>query len=71
MNLYQVIAHHSHEGTMYEWCGTQADAARAVKKFKNEFEVDPDSVRVVPVDFPTDKPGLLKWLNLNLIRDNG
>lgn len=71
MKLYRVDARHSEEGTMHEWCGTQADAARAVKKFKNEFEVDPDSVEVKPVDFPTDKPGLLRWLNVYVIRDNG
>jgi hypothetical protein len=46
------------------WAGTQAAAKAAFKELVAEhdrFNVD----QPAPVDVPTDKPGLLAWLNDN------
>jgi hypothetical protein len=69
MQLYRVTSRHAMDGTCYEWCGTKADAAAAAKKAKDDFEVE--SVMWEPVEVPTDKPGLMRWLNVHLSRDNG
>lgn len=52
-----------------EWCGTQADARKARIEFEQPFkEIKPAKrprVEVEEVDVPTDKQGLLAWLNGN------
>lgn len=52
------------------WLGTQADAKAKHKELCEEherFNVDTP----LPVEIPTDKPGLLSWLNKNCNTDNG
>jgi len=52
-----------------KWCGSQKDVA----DFKREIKQSPELslVSIDNVDIPTDKTGLLFWLNDNLHTDNG
>lgn len=69
MNLYKTWVHTPDEGCVQVWTGTQADAKLKAKELKAEY---PDEgVYTEPVDVPTDKPGLLAWLNAYFNRDNG
>lgn len=59
MNLY-LISHTTPAGRrVCQWAGTQAEAARLkaeAKKVDKRAKSEPKTV-------PTDKPGLLAWLN--------
>jgi len=52
-------------GLAHEWFATKAEAKQAIKEIKDErgddalFESEPE-LRVIP----TDKKGLVQWLNL-------
>lgn len=46
-----------------QWQGTQADAAAARKDFKARGLA---KIETKEVDVPTDKAGLLTWLNANV-----
>jgi len=52
------------DGWAYEWFTTKAEAKQAIKEIKDErgedalFESEPE-LRVIP----TDKKGLVQWLN--------
>lgn len=60
MRLYKVTFENGTDERSVRWAGTQADA-NAVKK-----SVGPTAEpEVEEVDVPTDKPGLLAWLNAN------
>lgn len=63
MKLYRINYTSRDDGKDYcAWVGTQADAKAKHKhlcELHERFNVD----KPVQVDFPTDKPGLLKWLN--------
>jgi hypothetical protein len=63
MKLYKITATDPDEGVMLTWAGTQADAKR-IRKEQGGVSID-------EVDVPTDKPGLLAWLNAHFDRDNG
>ena len=67
MKLYRIQAAHDDEGTIYAWAGTQADAKKAAKVMNDEHHFklrDDPTIEVVEV--PTDKKGLLRWLNENV-----
>jgi hypothetical protein len=54
-----------------EWQGTQADARKSRIAFEQPFkDIKPAKrprVEVEEVDVPTDKAGLLVWLNTNAV----
>ena len=64
MKVYRV-QYQNNDGCAYEWYATKAEAKRAIKEIKDEwgddalFESEPE-LRVIP----TDKKGLVRWLNL-------
>lgn len=62
MKLYRT----EYEGdpdVVFSWQGTQADAKAARKELEAKSCV---GVKTEDVDVPTDKPGLLAWLNENV-----
>ena len=67
MKLYRIQARHNEEGTIYTWAGTQATAKLRAKEMDDEhhFKLDADP-KIEVVEVPTDKKGLLRWLNNNL-----
>lgn len=61
MNLYRIDYS---EGTLARvyWAGTQRDALTAQRQLEAAHgRVNVDNFK--PVEVPTDKPGLLDWLN--------
>ncbi len=70
MNLYKIHTHDPDEGEVFVWAGTQFDARQAVKQMRNDFP-RAEKAEVDEVNFPTDKPSLLRWLNEHFTRDNG
>lgn len=66
MNLYKIDGTLLAERhlTVQKWAGTQADAKQAAKDMQVEFPNCQKPV-ITPVEFPTDKTGLLAWLNDN------
>ncbi len=77
MKLYKVNSpeHHWEDGEVnkaaVEWHGTQADARKSRIAFEQPFkDIKPAKrprVEVEEVDVPTDKAGLLVWLNTNAV----
>jgi len=55
-------------GYQLRWAGTQADAKREVTRIKREC--DGRMIETLSVDVPTDKAGLVDWLNENLNINN-
>lgn len=61
MKLYKVSA----KDVSTKWVGAQADAA-SHRKFLNSVKKIPrDAITTEEVEVPTDKKGLLEWLNNN------
>jgi hypothetical protein len=64
MKLYQISYDTGGGATCCAWCGTQAEARAREKELEREhgrWRVDSP----IAVEVPTDKPGLLAWLNAN------
>jgi len=64
MKVYRVH-HQTSGGWVNEWFATKAEAKQAIKEIKNEINGDilldsEPELRVIP----TDKKGLVRWLNL-------
>lgn len=51
-----------------KFAGSQSEAAQFKKDMKDDpsNELKRDQIRVDEVEIPTDKAGLLKWLNENI-----
>jgi len=65
MKLYRIQARHNEEGTIYTWAGTQATAKVAAKQMNDTHHFDlEDDPTIEVVEVPTDKKGLLRWLNV-------
>lgn len=61
MKLYHITVYDGEtDERQGHWYGTQADWRKALKQFKSD---NFDIVLSEPVDVPTDKPGLMKFLN--------
>jgi hypothetical protein len=68
MKLYRIQGRHREEGNIYAWAGTAADAKKTAAKMDDEhhFKLD-DFPTVEIVEVPTDKQGLLRWLNVYVV----
>lgn len=71
MKLYRHTMHDADEGTLFSWHASKADAMRAKREFEARRGESCDAGQVEAVDVPTDKRGLLSWLNSNCNSDNG
>lgn len=68
MRVYQVSFEDGDTNSTLEWFGNQRDADRSAAERRRAGQ---DPVIVRPFDVPTDKAGLLAWLNLYVTTDNG
>lgn len=69
MKIWRTWTSDPHEGTVYQWSSTKAEAIRARRIMKEEgYDTD---IAIEQVDIPTDKRGLVNWLNDNFTLDNG
>lgn len=57
------------DGVMVFWGASKRQVEREAAKACTEH--DGTFLRLVPVDVPTDRAGLVAWLNSNLGTDNG
>ena len=68
MRLYRRTYSDPDHGTCLSWHRSEADAKQAARI--DRLEIGRHS-SIEPVDVPTTKAGLLRWLNDNLDRANG
>lgn len=73
MKIYRCTYADPHEGNVVSWHPSKVLADAYLKTMQDENRGGETSIldEVVAVDIPTDKKGLIAWLNRNLIRDNG
>jgi hypothetical protein len=75
MKVYKVYYHTADMGGQLSWHETKRDAEHALaevialRKAGGEGVCGPEGIEVE--DIPTDKVGLIWWLNHNLSTDNG
>ncbi len=72
MKLFRCDKNDSDMGTMLSWHASKREAEVELRRHQKERGGDscgPESVTAV--DIPTDKAGLLKWLNIEFKNDNG
>jgi sensor domain CHASE-containing protein len=65
MKLYKTLA--VVNGTTHiRWTGTQSDSKKARMELADQHELKKSDVEIEEVEIPTNKPGLLEFLNANL-----
>ena len=73
MKLYRVNLSDPGAGQVVEWFSNKRDADRRLREWQRENGPDngghPEYIQ--PTEVPTDKAGLLRWLNNNFDLDNG
>jgi len=63
MKLYKITATLSDGTTERKWAGSGDAAAKARKHFNSERKVPRDSITTDEVEVPTNKAGLIDFLN--------
>lgn len=72
MKLYKVMWSDPTHSNMQEWFGSFDDANKAIPRIKQEYpEGEQPDCTVSKVAIPTDKKGLISWLNAHFDTDNG
>lgn len=66
MRLYKVSADVTEAQTVAKWAGSMAEARAAKKEIIAEHGVKQSAVSMDETDVPTNKAGLLEWLNENV-----
>lgn len=72
MKIYRVAFQERDLGCLLSWHSSRAAAKAALRRLRSEHgerAIGPDFID--PVEIPTDKPGLLRWLNFSVTTDNG
>lgn len=76
MHLYKVEWQDAREGSQLVWCGSMAAAKQEAREQRDgpryaELERDErPKFEIEAVEIPTDKAGLLEWLNANVKQHN-
>lgn len=70
MKIYRAVYWDRDLGQLFSWHSNKADAQRWVRQM---LESGPSQgpAEAEAIDIPTDRKGLLEWLNANLQSDNG
>lgn len=67
MRVWRVTYHHTGDGDVVNrWLPSERDARKVLAAARKDGKVGYGDSLVVPVDVPTDKSGLLEWLNANV-----
>lgn len=72
MKVYRCRKNDADLGTLLSWHSSARQASRELRrhqKARGGAPCGPEGVELV--DVPTDKAGLLTWLNINVDTDNG
>lgn len=70
MKVYKLTHFEPSDGSLLSWHGSKADAAKACVAIRKERGHDAE-FSVTPHDIPTDRAGLIDWLNTHVTTDNG
>lgn len=72
MKIYRITLSTGDEGIVQAWAGSKDEAKRKLREMKGNYEqADQMTGDIEAMDIPTDKAGLLSWLNAYFDRDNG
>lgn len=69
MRVYELALQHPDEGNVISWHPSKAEAERLGREEFNRGGYD--RMMVFGHTIPTDKRGLLRWLNTHVTKDNG
>jgi len=71
MKLWKVSFHTAHDGMLIAWRGSLLEAQECGRQFRKKYgaALGPDVIDAVNI--PTNKAGLLAWLNAHFNTDNG
>lgn len=72
MKIYRCTIYSAHEGAMLSWHASRREAERRLRheqRERGEPAIGPEGVDAI--DVPTDKAGLICWLNAHVDSDNG
>jgi hypothetical protein len=71
MKLYRIQFQSADEGLILGWASSKIEAARKRRELRRDFGEAQGLDVIEAIEMPTDKAGLIRWLNANLTRDNG
>jgi hypothetical protein len=72
MKIYRCTKNHKDFGNMLSWHSSKREADAELRRFQKERGDSPNGPEDVDVvDVPTDRAGLLAWLNAHFDCDNG
>lgn len=71
MKIYRATCWDKNRGQMVSWHGTRLSAEKWIKIFRPENGEEQGPTDWDLIDVPTDKAGLIRWLNINMNTDNG
>ena len=71
MKLYRTIFTDRAEGTILSWHSSRVAANKAVKQRGKDYGAPETAPTITEVDVPTNKAGLIDWLNRHYDRANG
>ena len=64
MIVYEVCGIAAYNGATLRWAGNKKDAKQEEKELIEEYEAT--HTTITKMEIPTDKKGLLRWLNLHV-----
>lgn len=70
MKLHKLTYDDRDHGLCLEWFTRVSDAYLRIKELQGELGYTPNHT-ITPMEIPTDKNGLMNWLNEHFTRDNG
>jgi hypothetical protein len=72
MKLYRLYWQDMNNGTLQSWHPSKRDAEKAhTKELRESSKAAAGPSGIDAIDIPTDKAGLLVWLNTYFVSDNG
>lgn len=71
MRLYRVEFHAAHAGRLLAWEPNKRAAEARLRALRQEHGEPQGPAGVEAIEFPTDKTGVLAWLNRHFDTDNG
>lgn len=71
MKIYRCNKSDRDEGTVVSWHSSKREAEKELREYQSNFFYAAPNESVTCVEIPTDKAGLIRWLNSVFTRDNG
>ncbi len=71
MKIYRCAFHDASLGLMLTWHSSRRQAEHELRRLQSQRDAPSGVEAVELVEIPTDRNGLLSWLNRNFGSDNG